>query len=243
MGEVVKIFAVSDVHGHCSLLKEALNAAGYDKENPRHLLVCCGDYFDRGNENYEVLKFFEQQKNCVKIKGNHEEMLKKLFDTGKMLPHHYINGTHQTILDFFGKYAIDPENGTVDFSGKTSMLDRVSEFIDETVNFFETENYCFVHGWVPDSGSLSADWRSANDEQWSKARWVKWNEQYKHSAKPVNDKILVCGHVPTLYAYTYDDKRTPDDSDIFYGDGIIAIDAGTFTSQRVNVLVVEDKLI
>ena len=54
-----KIFVVSDVHGFYNLLETALSDAGFEKNNTEHLLVCCGDYFDRGTENFNVLKFFE----------------------------------------------------------------------------------------------------------------------------------------------------------------------------------------
>ena len=100
-----KLFVVSDVHGHYTLLKEALDRAGYDKDNKDHLLICCGDYFDRGDENIEVLKFFERVKNKVLLRGNHEDMLLKLLQTGKLLPHHYINGTISTLRNIFGKYS------------------------------------------------------------------------------------------------------------------------------------------
>ena len=241
MGECMKIFAVSDVHGHCTLLREALNEAGYDGENPHHLLVCCGDYFDRGKENVEVLKFFERQKNCVKLKGNHEEMFKKLLNDGKILSHHYSNGTIQTILDFFGPYAIDPVTDIIDFSGKTGTVDRLCDFIDETVDYFETKNYIFVHGWLPEVGA-DRDWHDATPEQWHDARWAKWTSKYMRR-RPHPDKTLVCGHVPTLYAYVHDNARSPVSSSIFYRDGLIAIDAGTVSSGRVNVLVIEDELI
>ena len=79
MTKYKKIFVVSDVHGHCSLLNEALFNAGFDKDNEEHLLVCCGDYFDRGNENVEVLKFFERLKHKVLLRGNHEDLLMKVF--------------------------------------------------------------------------------------------------------------------------------------------------------------------
>ena len=57
-----KIFVVSDIHGHCTLLQKALERAGFDDANEDHLLICCGDYFDRGTENAEVMKFFEKEK-------------------------------------------------------------------------------------------------------------------------------------------------------------------------------------
>ncbi|MBR4864841.1 MAG: hypothetical protein IKU07_09715, partial [Oscillospiraceae bacterium] len=34
-------------------MKEALARAGFDKNNEDHVLICCGDYFDRGNENVQ----------------------------------------------------------------------------------------------------------------------------------------------------------------------------------------------
>ena len=80
-----KMFVVSDVHGHYTLLREALDRAGFDKDNEDHLLICCGDYFDRGNENVEVLRFFERLQHKVLLRGNHEDLLLKLLQTGKVL--------------------------------------------------------------------------------------------------------------------------------------------------------------
>ena len=54
-----KLFVVSDIHGHYSLLKNALDRAGFDRNDPSHLLVCCGDYFDRRTQNLQVLRFFD----------------------------------------------------------------------------------------------------------------------------------------------------------------------------------------
>ena len=124
-----KLFVVSDIHGHFTLLKEALDRAGFDKDNEKHLLICCGDYFDRGEENLEVLKFLERLKNKVLIRGNHEDLLVKLLDTGQVLERNYINGSLPTIESFFGKYSINPVDDTIDFSGKTRMVDRIYDFI------------------------------------------------------------------------------------------------------------------
>ena len=238
-----KIFVCSDVHGHCTLLKDALNRAGFEKDNESHLLVCLGDYFDRGSENAEVLKFFERLEYKVLLRGNHEDLLLKLLQTGKILPHHYINGTMQTLSEFFGKYSVDPVDDTIDFSGKTRVLDRICDFIGETVNYFETKNYVFVHGWVPAGTDSSSDRANASDEAWEKARWTKWTEKYD-DAPPLKNKTLVCGHVPTLYARRFAViDNVGSGADIFYGNGLIAVDAGTFDTKQVNVLVLEDELI
>lgn len=231
-----KLFVVSDVHGFYSLLKEALDRAGFDHNNEDHLLVCCGDYFDRGNENVQVLQFFERLQHKVLLRGNHEDMLLKLLQTGRLLPHHYINGTFSTLKNFFGKYSIDPTNDAIDFSGKTRIVDRVCEFIEETVDYYETEHYVFVHGWLPQNALTPQQRQTASAESWAKARWIKWTDRYD-GTRPLPDKTLICGHMPTFFV----PGRGQKDSDIFYGNGFIAIDAGTADTKRVNVLVLEEE--
>ena len=49
--------------------------------------------------------------------------------------------------------------------------------------------------------------------------------------------------MPTFFAKKFDIERDNNNSDIFWGNGLIAIDAGTFDSKRVNVLVLEDRLV
>ena len=236
---MAKLFVVTDIHGHCTLLKEALEKAGYDRRNREHVLVCCGDYFDRGKENKEVLRFFERQPRAVLLRGNHEDLLLELLRTGKVLPHNYINGTMQTLEDFFGKYFIDPVDDSIDFSGKTRIVDRLCEFIDSTADYFETEHYVFVHGWH--AGQTSQQRAAATRECWEKARWLPWNEQYT-GQPPIPGKTLVCGHMPTFCAGSHDPGRAKNCADIFYGNGLIALDAGTYTSKQVNVLVLEEEL-
>lgn len=235
-----KQFVVSDIHGHYTLLKEALDKAGFDKDDPDHLLICCGDYFDRGSENVEVLKFFERLKHKVLLRGNHEDLLLKLLQTGKLQQHHYINGTLNTLKDFFGKYFVDPVDDTIDFSGKTRTVDRICEFIDETVDYYETEHYVFVHGWLPEHSSTAQLRRQAGSEAWKDARWVKWTERY-NGQPPLPDKTLICGHMPTFYATKAVSDGSQKNAGIFFGNGLIAIDAGTYDSQEINVLVLEDE--
>ena len=247
MGKTKKIFAVSDVHGHYSLLKQALDAAGFNPSNENHLLVCCGDYFDRGTENLKVLKFFDILESKVLLRGNHEDMLLEIFNTGRLKSHNYLNGTVETIVEFFGKYALDA-SGEIDFSGKTRMLDRVTDFIMETKDYFETEHYVFTHGWLPTCAAaegkfiIDNGWRTASPERWKKARWTKWNEM-NEVCRRLPDKTIVCGHVPSFFAAKFDKTRTADQADIFYGNGVTVIDAGTYSTGRINVLVIEDNLI
>ncbi|MBR0535284.1 MAG: metallophosphoesterase [Clostridia bacterium] len=236
-----KIFVVSDIHGHCTLLQKALERAGFDDANEDHLLICCGDYFDRGTENAEVMKFFERIKHKILIQGNHEELLMKVFNTGKMQPHNYVNGTLQTLESFFDKYSIDPVDDSIDFSGKTRTVDRICDFISEMVDYYETEKYLFVHGWFPPQCLSAEDRLKASEEDWRKARWLLWTDHY-NGERPLPDKTVVCGHMPTLHAHRIDPTRKQANADIYQGNGLIAIDAATFDTKQVNVLVIEDEL-
>lgn len=236
---MTKTFVVSDIHGHATLLRQALAEAGFDPGNPQHQLVGCGDYFDRGTENREVLTFLEGLPNKILLRGNHEDLLLKLLQTGKMQVHNYINGTAQTVHSFFGPYALQ-EDGTVDMSGHTSTVNWLTEFIEDTLDFYETDRYIFVHGWLPvrhmASGvELLPQWHRATPKEWYAARWVRWSEM--EGVCPMPEKTVICGHYPTFMAR----DRSRTDSGIYYGDGFIAIDAGTAQSGRVNVLVLEDE--
>ncbi len=232
-----KYFVVSDIHGHFTQLKEALSSAGFDAENENHVFVCCGDYFDRGNENVEVLKFCERLKHKVLIRGNHEDMLLKIFDTAEMRPHNFLNGTQQTIEEFFGKYCLNADN-TLDFSGKTSMLNRLYAFIDGMVDCFETEEFVFLHGWFPEGAVTPALREQAGAYAWERARWIKWTDKY-NGERPLADKTVVCGHVPTFLAYRVDAARCAEDTDLYYGNGLIAVDTGVFETKKIHVLVLD----
>ena len=234
---MTKYFVISDVHGYATLLKQALEEAGFDPHDPNHMLIGCGDYFDRGTENREVLTFLESIPNRILLRGNHEDLLEKVLKTGKMEVHNFINGTPATIRSFFGPYALG-ENGIVDTEGRTSTVNWLCEFFDEMLDFYETEDYIFVHGWLPVQETaagveLLPRWQRANAQEWAKARWVRWTQMQGRC--PMPEKTVICGHYPTFMA----PDRSRLDSSIYYGDGFIAIDAGTAQSGKVNVLVLE----
>lgn len=128
------------------------------------------------------------------------------------------------------------------------MAGNLKRLIDSMADYYETEHYIFVHGWVPtakDEGGnamLLPDWRQADSAHWSSARFAEWT-----SFQGINDmipqKTIVCGHRPTRLDASFDLSRSPTDSSIYYGKGMIALDAGTIRSGRMNILVLEDELL
>ena len=71
----MKLFCVSDIHSYYTACIEALKEAGFDKDNPEHWLISCGDAFDRGSESEEVLHFLMSLERKILIMGNHDLLL------------------------------------------------------------------------------------------------------------------------------------------------------------------------
>ncbi|MBQ3137786.1 MAG: metallophosphoesterase [Clostridia bacterium] len=241
-----KLFIISDIHGFYTEMKAALDNAGFCENDDGHLLICCGDYFDRGKENRKVFEYLEKVNNKILIRGNHEDVLSYILESGLFHPKIYISNASETLKEFFGEDCLDEKEETVSFSADPDVRQRLLCHIRSCVNYYETEKYIFTHGWLPfeeNDGKLFIlkNPSSASDEQWHIARKTKWTDAYNLSDRP--SKTLVCGHYPTFYANTVDSRRKGDDSSVYCGKGLIAIDAGTDTSKRVNVLVLKDSIL
>ena len=231
-----KIFAVSDVHGHYSYLKKALDEAGFEEHNETHVLVVCGDNFDRGEENVAVYDYLKTVPNKVLIRGNHEDILERVLLRDQLGRFDYANGTDKTVVEFFGRLdAYDEEK-----------KEEILSFIRSQRDYFETKNYIFVHGWIPLAFSggpaLLPDFRAASKESWTLSRELSWMECYA-AGLTVPGKTIVCGHRASCLAYRFDKNRYYDDYSVFEAEGVVAIDPCAVRSGIVNVFCVEDDLL
>lgn len=236
-----KYFVVSDVHGFYNEMCEALDSAGYDPTNSSHWLISCGDNFDRGPENFKVMWYFLRQPRCILVRGNHEDLLDCACTEGISM-HDYSNGTVDTIEE------LGASATRLDWTMEDKMdltFKRTRGFFGRMIDFYETEKYIFVHGWIPNNmKSPDHQWRRATKNQWEKARWDNGMERaMKGHIEP--GKIIVCGHYHTSWGHNKQDE-TPEwgpraDFSPYYDKGIIAIDACTAYTGKVNVLVIEDE--
>ncbi len=245
MNEKKLLFVVSDIHGHYTPLKKALDEAGFDENNERHVLICCGDLFDRGNENRKVYDYIKKLPRKVLVRGNHDERLMEILTDKRADPFELRHGLDLTLREFFGMGSVGAY-GELRLPESDEMSGELCNMIAAMLDYYETENYIFVHGWLPTVRGerpprLLENWRQAPVDRWQIARISDWNAMYRTAAMP-DEKTVICGHSATTFATRFDPKRSGTDSSIFYGDGLIAIDACTVRSGRVNVLVLEEKV-
>ena len=249
----MKFFVVSDVHSYFSELLLALNNAGFDQNNPYHTLIVCGDYFDRGSQSLAVLSYLISLERKILIKGNHDDMLLELLVRKVPSLVDDRNGTLGTV------YQLGRDKGVKTFEKFCDKAyERFKPFYDSMVDYFETENYIFVHSWIPlirqdnlpkhyarnRKWAFNEDWRNASKESWEEARWGNPYELASRGFKP--DKTIVFGHWHTSWPRAHfegeDEFSANADFSIYYGDGYIGIDACTAHTGKVNVLVIEDNL-
>ena len=90
---MTKLFCISDVHGFYDEMIKTLNDAGFEPDNPNHLLIGLGDYIDRGRKPLEVVRYLNNLPYKVLIRGNHEDLLQSMIRRNKNNSTDLSNGT------------------------------------------------------------------------------------------------------------------------------------------------------
>lgn len=258
----MRYYVVSDIHGCYTEMIVALKEKGYFNDKEEHKLTICGDLFDRGKEAIELQNFVMDllsKDEVILIRGNHEDLalylLKDWENFGFMQEHHITNGTVDTVLQLTGYDEINHQNRN-NIKWAFMMTPYIRDIIPAMKDYFETKNYIFVHGWIPcHQEKLSKhnihyskidEWRNLDKEQWNLARWYNGMDASNDGVIEEN-KTIVCGHWHCSYGhakYEHIGSELGEDADYspYYSKGIIAIDACTIHSHKVNCLVIEDAI-
>ena len=247
-----KYFVFSDVHSFYDELMTALKEAGFDYNDPDHIIISCGDLCDRGRQPKEALTFInslpEDRKIC--IIGNHERIMEDVIARGFCDATDVYNGTSVTadLLCEEGQSISDLKDNPL-----------WNEYKKSWRLFYETDDYIFVHGWIPfkhdfhwpfrETFEYDPKWREASLRQFEEASWENGMEAWSKGIRE-EGKTIVCGHWHTSWGHAYlhnegveypeedkpeqDAKFTP-----FIDEGIIALDGCTAYSHLVNIYVIE----
>lgn len=248
-----KYFCSSDIHSFYEEWLLALDAAAFDINNPEHIVIICGDLFDRGMESNECFSFAQQlaeANRLIYIRGNHEDLLYdcvKDLTRGHLHRHHISNGTVNTIAGVLGVSQYDLLCDVVSVTELQLKIQPLLDFIDRySVDYYELGDKVFVHGWIPTTTDgryeiVGTDWRQGD---WSRARWECGFDSWRCKLLPPNDETVVCGHWHTSYGWSEFRGRSEWGTDAeftpFIDNKIIAIDACTPYTHMVNVVVFDE---
>ncbi len=257
----MRYYVVSDPHGFFKELKTALEEQGFFSDTEPHKLIVCGDLLDRGPGAWQMQQFILEllkKDQVILIRGNHEDLALKLLSEwhlhSYMFSYHVANGTVDTMLQLTNAEPASLQNYNVGIGRRFANSPYIQKIIPATVDFFETEHYIFVHGWIPctvlpqyqrvKDYVFIKNWRDASSEQWGQARWINGMEA-AHSGIIEPGKTIVCGHWHSSFGHAnYEGTGTEfgEDADFspYYADGIIALDACTARTRKINCIVIED---
>lgn len=281
-----KYFITSDIHSFFSEFKSSLKQAGFRKTNKEHILIICGDLFDRGNESVELYNYLKTlpKKRLILIKGNHESLLLDCLKKDYPGKHDFSNGTVKTLCHFANieEKMLDKYYWYSYFMDSYSDWDTLQEQMTNKLygiwntvknnvlksefykwltsnvwkDFYELDNFIFTHAFIPikcndlsaiyynDTTKMSymSDWRtSATHLELEDSRWGcpyrlfnagLFDEEIK------KDKILVCGHWHASdFHEIFKTSGKEDNYDIYFGKNLIALDACTVLTYKVNILI------
>ena len=245
----MKCFIVSDVHSYYNEMIQSLNEKGFDKDNPQHVFISCGDLLDRGPDPKKCLEYVLSLPRKILIKGNHEDLMVEAISRKVFASHDVHNRTVHTAY-YLTESVLDPYlDNQHDVLEKMENNQLWNDYYKQTIDYAETDKYVFVHGWVP---TRCTDWRTGN---WEAARWYNGME-YNHRGLNPTGKTIICGHYHTSWGHSFLHKKGPEfDDDVivyenlygptniehahfepFKDKGIIAIDACTAYSGKVNCI-------
>lgn len=246
-----KYFIVSDVHSFYDEMMTALNEKGWDFNNPDHIFVSLGDMFDRGPQSREVMDFLMSipEDRRIFILGNHELLMEDMISRGAPLYHDTTNGTGKTAIALTG--ADTPEDACLEMRGNKDW----NTYIYACQPYAEIGDNIFVHGWIPcdmagkynvSPTAYDPNWRNASIREWRDATWINGMKAWKVGVKEYG-KTIWCGHWHSSWGHAYlhgngveFPKNKGDEAHFspFKDEGIVAMDACTIFSHKVNCEVI-----
>ncbi len=227
----MRYYAVSDIHGFLDPFLEALDQVGFFEDKEEKKLILCGDALDRGRQTVETVDFLldlKEKGELIYITGNHEDCLVQALqavarggvnEVSSIQSHHFLNGTWFTLHDLAEMNEADALAYPQELVRRVRQSRYYRELLPAAVDYYETENHIFCHGWIPaltkgQEGNpryrYYPHWRDASVEMWKDARWFNGMDfacRY-HIREP--GKTIVCGHFHASYGHSRFEHKGPE---------------------------------
>lgn len=190
-------YVIGDIHGCYDEFIKMLNLINYNENDD--ILIFVGDYIDRGNKSYEMIKWLNNHKSnrVIPIRGNHEEefilnidILNSIKNINNNDLYYICNELHKTnkYFDLYGtirlliekyKFSINELNEWRSFFKHMPLIYR------KKIGY---ERYIFVHAGYP-RDSLPYE---------KKKEFILYSRDEAYSEGGSSGTIVISGHTPTI---------------------------------------------
>ncbi len=198
-----RLLAIGDIHGCLAQLKVLMKQvmpASSDK------IVFLGDYVDRGPTSAGVIdyliEFGEIFPETVFLRGNHEQMFAEYLE-GHEPTAFLMNGGLKTLSSYQD-------------NGKWPIPSSHHSFLETLSNYYETEDYIFVHAGLRPGIPLSK--QDNNDLIWIRHEFISSSYNW--------GKTVVYGHTPLKEPFLAE-SRLGLDTGCVYGRQLTCCDVRT----------------
>ena len=171
---MARSIAIGDIHGCVKTFSKLLDEINLKKEDE---LVLLGDYIDRGAESKAVIDFIfsllEAGYNIKCLRGNHEQLFMNATEVDDKYPRWLRSGGDATLQSF----------GCTFFQ---EIPDKYQTFFHDTLHYYETEKYIFVHAGL----------NFLNEDIFEDKTAMLWIRDFDAMQAKLGHKRLIHGHTP-----------------------------------------------
>ncbi len=203
MSRYPEIIAIGDIHG-CAASNEALLQKLDEKYEDKPTYVFLGDYTDRGPDSkkaVEQLIAFDTDHECVFLRGNHDQMLLDAYEKGEWNLW-MANGGSTTLRNYDS------------VSGNFDLPKNHYEFFKDTVLYWETEDYFFVHAGMNPTKTIKENL----ENEYEREQFL-WQRDHVYVRKTKWEKTVVFGHTPVKEPVIEDNMIGIDTGCVYHGRG------------------------
>ena len=182
------IYAIGDIHGCLHALETIWNAL---KISTTDQVILLGDYIDRGPDSPGVIDWIIEKRELypiIALKGNHDIY---------MLRSHNDPALFKKWMRFGGDITLKSYQINDYEKWYEQVPNKHFEFLEDTLPYYETEHFIFVHAGLDPGIELSAQNEKA----------LFWNKYYIPQ-KYAENKTVICGHTSRKNGEISDFKHT-----------------------------------
>lgn len=177
----LQYIAIGDIHGCLKSAKSLWETIAVYRDAK---FIFVGDYIDRGPDSSGVLDFLleiQSDRDCVFLRGNHEQMMLDALDH-KSMDHWFRNGGDSTLASY----------GT-ELNIKNIPKDHIN-FIRNTKLYYDTDQYFFSHAGAPPEFSIEKILNTPELQD-----YFLWGRDHLNALNTSWEKTVVFGHTPRSF--------------------------------------------